>query len=264
MNQNLTFVLICSTNDSHVEKTLESLKSIAHVLLIDGGPRKNSVSKISEISLVEIARRYSCEYQKRNFTYAAEQYNFGISNVRTEWVFIIDSDETLSETLSKWLCEDNFNGLADFYYVKRYNHFLGKKIRFGQFRPDWNIRLFRSENCRYENRTVHARMITKGKGAKAEGFLNHFTVQNLDTFFSKMIEFSALELEARKTPNYSTEMKARIRTTMLRFPFQATLRFAYSYIFRLGFLDGHLGFKLAKCASFYEDMIDIRRLTSND
>ena len=265
MNDNLTFLLIASNNDCKIIDTINSIKNIGKVLIVDGGPRKTFYSsEPSSITLKEIAVKHNLEYVTNPYEYAARQYNFGINQINTKWTFIIDSDETLTSTLAKWLSESSFTQLADFFYVKRYNYFLDRRMKYGQFRPDWNIRLFRTDYCRYEDRAVHARMITRGSGAKAQGTLNHFTVQNLDAFFLKMIEFSSLELRSRRTRTRSTEVKAKIRIIFQYFPFQASLRFFYSYFFRLGFLDGRIGFKLAKCASFYEDMVDLRIITSND
>ena len=143
MNEQLTFIVISSTNDVSVEKTIESIYGLGRILLIDGGKRKH-YSNITpgEISLENLAKKYNCDYLYREYDYAASQYNFGISNVATEWVYVIDSDETISTELSEWINRGNFESKT-FFKVKRYNHFLGKNLSHGQFKPDWNIRLFK-------------------------------------------------------------------------------------------------------------------------
>ena len=259
MNPKLTFLVISSTNDLSVEKTLESITGVGRILLIDGGVRKHFSSLQGEISLSGLAEQYSCEYRARNFINAADQYNFGIDNVETEWTFIIDSDETLSSELSKFLENGNF-GSATHYSVKRFNNFLGQSMRHGQFRPDWNIRLIKTEHCKYEVRSVHARMLTVGKGKKAPGFMIHDTVQDVDSFFLKMLEFTKLEIDSRSNKNLSTENKAKFRTVLQKLPFQAGLRFIYSYWYKLGFLDGRTGYLVAKSASYYEVMVHLHAL----
>lgn len=259
MNPNLTFIVISSTNDLSVEKTLESIAGIARVLLIDGGVRKHVSSLQQEISLSKLAVKHSCEYRVRQFVNAADQYNFGIASVRTKWAYIIDSDETLSIELRNFLESGNFD-TATHYSVKRFNYFLGKKMRHGQFRPDWNIRLISTEHCKYEDRSVHARMVTNGQGSKAPGFMIHNTVQNIDSFFLKMLEFTKLEIDSRKRNNLSAEGKAKLRTILQKLPFQASLRFIYSYWFRFGFLDGRPGYLVARSASYYEVMVQLHSL----
>lgn len=262
MNPNLTFIVISSTNDRTVEQTLKSISGIGRVMLIDGGPRKNHSSQLPEISLSKLADEFSCDYKLREFKNAADQYNYGISNVETEWAYIIDSDETLSNELKKFL-ESGYFHPSTHYKVKRFNYFLGKKMSHGQFRPDWNIRLISTEHCKYENRAVHARMITEGKGDKAPGFMIHNTVQNVDSFFLKMLEFTKLEIESRELKNRSAEGRAKLRAILQTLPFQPSLRFIYSYWFRFGFLDGRLGYLVARSASYYEVMVKLHSLDSD-
>lgn len=263
MNPNLTFVLISSTNDVAIEKTLESIAGTAHVLLIDGGPRRIISSQRQEVSLLELSEKFSCEYRKRDFVNSADQYNFGINHVKTEWAIIIDSDETLSAELKEFLNQGEFGSMT-YYAIKRFNYFLGKKMRHGQFQPDWNIRLIKVEYCKYEEREVHARMVTNGKGGKAPGYISHFTVPNITEFILKMVEFSRRELAARKQEDFSTEGKARLRKILQKLPFQAVLRFIYSYWLRRGFLDGREGYLLARSASFYEVLVQLHDLDKHE
>ena len=258
MNNNLTFLIISSRNDISVEKTIQSTIGVGRVILIDGGLRNlRNFENYKEISLIELAKRYNVEYVFRSYDYAAAQYNFGLNRIRTEWAFVIDSDEILSEELIDWLSNGKFEQYNQ-YYVRRHNYFLGKFIRYGQFSPDKNLRLFRTNIAKYEDRKVHARVNFSGKCGTAPGNLIHHTVNDLDSFFLKMIEFSKLEPIARKQGNESNEILARLRRILMRLPFQATLRFCYSYIWRGGILDGKIGFLLAKSASFYETLVSLR------
>lgn len=262
MNSNLTFIVISSINDVSVEKTLKSIVDIAPILLIDGGRRKFCSQGDQEISLFELAKFYGCEYRAREFVNASDQYNFGIDTIETEWAFIIDSDETLSEELSDFLLKGSFGGATN-YSVKRFNYFLGRKMRHGQFRPDWNVRLIEKKFCKYENRSVHARMMTSGKRFKAPGFIVHDTVQDVSSFFLKMLAFTSREVDSRKK-HHSNELKAKIRAILQRLPFQASLRFIYSYWFRLGFLDGKMGYLAARSASYYEIMVELHSIENHE
>lgn len=259
MNKNLTFVLISSTNDLHIEETLKSISALGRVLVIDGGPRANFLTDQPKVSLVKLADKYGSQYIARKYINSADQYNFGLKNVNTKWAFIIDSDEVPSPELAYFLKQGDFGNFTH-YSIKRFNFFLGRKMSHGQFRPDWNIRLIQIENCKYEVRPVHARMLTNGIGSKAPGYLLHKTVQDIDAFFLKMNEFSKLEVEARLLKNHSKEFKAKLRGILQKLPFQASLRFCYSYWFRLGFLDGHMGYLLAKSSSYYEVMVKLHSL----
>lgn len=259
MNQNLTFVIIASENDLNVKKTLDSISKIGKIVLVDGGPRKiRNSNQEDSISLKGFALMHSATYLERKYDYAAAQYNFGLSNVETEWAFIIDSDECISQDLKTWLLLGDF-GNKDYFLVKRFNFFLNKKIAHGQFKPDWNIRLFKKTHCKYEDRKIHARMEIKGNGGKAPSYMEHYTVQTINNFVMKMIEFTDLENDSRNKGNSSNEFKALVRYVIQKFPFQPSLRFIYSYWVRLGFLDGKIGYLLARSASYYEVLVQLRK-----
>ena len=258
MNQKLTFVIIASENDLAIKKTLDSINKIGKILLVDGGPRANSGFSIeNSLSLKELAVLHSAKYLERKYDYAAAQYNFGLSNVDTEWAFIIDSDEIISQDLKNWLLIGDFES-KDYFSVKRINFFLNQKVQHGQFKPDWNIRLFKKNLCKYEDRKVHARMEVTGNGGRAPSYIEHYTVQTIDKFVLKMIEFTTLEKDSRAKANSSNEFKSLARSVIQRFPFQPSLRFIYSYWFKLGFLDGKLGYLLARYASYYEILVQLR------
>jgi len=264
LNQKLTFVIIASENDLTIKKTLDSISKIGKILLVDGGPRSNPEFHFAEVvSLKELAVLYSATYLERKFEYAAAQYNFGLSNVETEWAFIIDSDEVVSNPLAKWLKAGDF-GKKDFYSVKRINYFLNKRVNHGQFKPDWNIRLIKTGLCQYEDRKVHARMKVNGIGGKAPSFMEHRTVNSIDTFVLKMLEYSKLEKDARSMSYPTNELKSYVRFFMQKLPFQASLRFIYSFWFRLGVLDGRIGYLLARSASYYEILVALNEFNSDE
>jgi len=263
MNSDLTFVVISSTNDLLIEKTLASIDGVGEVLLVDGGPRKMHRSESLEIDLKGLSEKYNCRYLLRKYRYAADQYNFALSKVNSTWAFIIDSDEVLSAELRKFLQMGKFSG-KNFYSVKRNNLVLGQIMKYGQFKPDWNIRLIKPSYCKYEDRKVHARMLTQGIGGKASGVLVHSTVESIDSFFMKMIEFSKLETDSRKLRNSSRELKGILRARATKLPFQSSLRFIYSYIVRGGILDGRRGYLFSKSAAFYEIMVEMFRLEQRE
>lgn len=260
MDSQITFVIIAAQNDIEILQALESVKDLGEIIIVDGGPRMDKISNAEDLILENIASEIKAKYIYNKFENAAIQYNIGILEVQTEWTFILDSDERVTPELAKWLCgELGKERDINCYSILRINHFMGQAMKHGQFRPDRNLRLFRKNCGIYETRAVHARLITNGKIGKCRYPLLHFTVNNLDDFFSRMIDYSKREISSRKHHNQSSEVKAILRQMVLKLPFQPTFRFIYSYVFRLGFLDGRLGYLLAKSAAFYEVMVLIRK-----
>ena len=57
---------------------------------------------------------------------------------------------------------------------------------------------------------------------------------------------------AGPTDNKDLARRRRIKNFSRRFPFRPTLRFLYSYVFRLGFLDGRPGYVFCRLQAIYE------------
>jgi hypothetical protein len=263
MKNELTFVIIASPNDYEIIDCIESINDLGKIVIVDGGLRTDKEAKPSkQIDLKELSSKVKATYIFNKFRFAAEQYNLGINSAETEWIFILDSDEKITLEMEDWL-RNNLNKTSKWnsYSILRINYFLNKPMKHGQFRPDRNIRIFKKNFGRYEDREVHARLITTGEVGKCEVPILHFTVKNLDDFFLRMMRYSDLELMAREKQNSSNEVKAILRSIIIKLPFQPTVRFFYSYVIRLGFMDGRLGFLLAKSAAFYETMVLLRKET---
>ena len=259
MNEDLTFLIITSLNDTQVEKTLANINGLAKILLVDGGARKKSHVPAQENDYVKnLAELYDAEYSKFHFENAAKSYNFGLDRVSSEYVFVLDSDEILDGNLREWISGGKYRQ-GEVFRVKRINYFLGEPLKYGLLRPDWNIRLFRTGTARYENREVHARVLTTKKINRAPGVLHHYTYTNVEALIERLRDYSAREILAREKSNSQIEAKGKLRNMFLKLPFQGMFRFIYNYILRLGILDGKRGFHFAAISLYYELLVAMRR-----
>lgn len=259
MNEDLTFLIITSLNDTQVEKTLANINGLAKILLVDGGARRMSEAPAQEYDYVKnLAKSYDAEYSKFHFEYAAKSYNFGLDRVSSEYVFVLDSDEILDGNLREWILDGKYRQ-GEVFRFKRVNYFLGEPMKYGLLRPDWNIRLFRTSSARYEDREVHARVVTTKKVNRAPGVLHHFTYTSVEALVERVRDYSSREVLARTQSNSLTERKGKLRNRLLKLPFQGMLRFVYNYIWRLGILDGKRGFHFAAMSLYYELLVTMRK-----
>ena len=112
--------------------------------------------------------------------------------------------------------------------------YLGKWIRHSGWYPDRKIRLFLKDKARWEGEYIHERLIIEGKIQKLENSIHHFTYRNISEHLSRINKFS--DLGAQKL--YTQKSKCR----WYHLVFMPFFRFAKSFIFRAGFLDGYAGF----------------------
>ncbi len=243
MTSGITFLTITQNSEAVLSDCINSCKGLGRHLIIDG---------FSQDATVAIAESLDCQVLSREYAYSADQYNFGIDHVETDWCFVIDSDERLTPELRAELLSLDLDGRNVAYEVPRLNNVFGDELRYSGWWPDYNTRLFQVQRCRYDDRPVHARVIADGPIGKLKSPLYHLTYVSLEQYLEKFNRFTTREVRARSSSQVVTDRRSRLRKIWLRTPFRPATRFLYSYLFRLGFLDRHAGFRIAVLSAFYE------------
>lgn len=251
MNHNeLTFVIIAQNEEARISRAILSCRDLGQVLVIDGGSTDRTV---------ELAQGLGATVIDNPFRYAAQQYNYGLEAVTTPWAFILDADERIGETLAASISAVPSNTSHAAYWTNRLNYFAGKPIRHSGWSPDLNLRLLRVDACRYDDRPVHARVQVDGSDAKLDGQLHHFTYSTITQYISKLNRFTSREVEARAQSQKVLDARSKWRALYLKLPLKGTVRFVYMYFVRVGFLDGRIGFDLARMSAMYEKVVSIKQ-----
>jgi glycosyltransferase involved in cell wall biosynthesis len=220
------------------------------------------------------------------FYYSAEGWpkkkNWALGNVpwRHDWVLIMDADEHMTPELAREVVEvlagraAPGNGRGDGYFLNRRFMFLGKWIRHCGYYPSWNVRLFKHAVGRYErignlgqtgsgDNEVHEHVVlsTGPAGYLKHDFL-HYAYPDLATWVEKHNRYSTWEAHAMQArdeggvkPSFWGGPIARrrwLKARTRRLPFRPLLRFLYSYIWQLGFLDGYAGYCMCRLLGWYE------------
>ncbi|MFT4986644.1 MAG: glycosyltransferase involved in cell wall biosynthesis, partial [Flavobacteriales bacterium] len=112
------------------------------------------VDSFSTDNTVEIANGLGAKVLSHKYEHSAAQKNWVIPQAKNEWIVLLDADERMSpelnEEIKNILSSDQKK--SDAYWIFRENHFLGKKIKYSGWQNDKVIRLFKRDNCRYENK----------------------------------------------------------------------------------------------------------------
>jgi glycosyltransferase involved in cell wall biosynthesis len=139
-------VLIPAKNEeANLAACLESVARADEVFVVD--------SQSSDCS-VEIAKSYGANIVQFQFNGRwPKKKNWSLENLafRNEWVLIVDCDERITPELWQEIAVAIQNPENSGYYINRKVFFLGKWIRYGGKYPDWNLRLFKHKQGRYEN-----------------------------------------------------------------------------------------------------------------
>ncbi|MGB2765286.1 MAG: glycosyltransferase family 2 protein [Candidatus Aminicenantaceae bacterium] len=223
----ISVVIITYNEEKRLEPALKSVEGLASEIII--------VDSFSNDNTVRIAKKYTKKVYQRKWTNFADQKNFANGFVSFPWILSLDADERVSPELQDEILkikkeEPDCAG----FLMPRQVFYLGKWIRHSGWYPDRKIRLFLKDKARWEGEYVHERLIIEGKIQKLENSIHHFTYRNISEHLSRINKFS--DLGAQKL--YTQKSKCR----WYHLVFMPFFRFAKSFIFRAGFLDGYAGF----------------------
>ncbi|VWX56498.1 Glycosyltransferase family 2 protein [Burkholderiales bacterium 8X] len=255
MDKHRCVVVILTFNSaSIIRETVGAAKRVSSQVYV--------VDSFSKDETPAILEELGCTVVQRPFKNYSDQRNWAISQVEPtcEWQLHLDADEVLDEEAI-----GEINALMagtpsrDAYLLRRRDYFMGKMLRFSGVNP-WHLRLFRSGLGRCESRLYDQHFISSSTPGRMQGFMHDKNSQKLVDWITSHNRWSDAEAEeklgpraagsdilqprlmgdARERTRFIKELYYRLPTGM-----RPVLYFVYRYIFRLGFLDGVVGFYFA-------------------
>jgi glycosyltransferase involved in cell wall biosynthesis len=231
-------IVIITRNEAHViAGTLNSVLPVSNdIVVVDNG---------STDGTQDIARQLRATVIETGWDGYGANKNKGNAAATNDWIFSLDADEAISETLLQSLLALKPQDPNVVYEVKRKSFFCNKMIRYGEWGGDKTIRLFNRTHTQWNNAPVHESLIldSNTKVIQLKGDLLHYTVSSVTDYLKKTSQYAHLSAEkyfaAGKPTNY------------LKIYISPLLNFLQHYIFRLGFLDGREGFLIAKTSAKY-------------
>ncbi|MBN2311926.1 MAG: glycosyltransferase family 2 protein [Candidatus Hydrogenedentes bacterium] len=191
----------------------------------------------------EVARRYSDHVVVHEYRNKADQCNWALPQIDTEWTLVLDADEWVSEGLARRIQEIIATpGGPDGYRIKRLSYFFGRLIRHCGWDRDYNVRLFRTQKGRYRVQRVHATIDVDGPMGRIDEVMCHDDKRNFEEYFRTFQRFTTWSAQDL----YDRGKRAGLAALVFRPP----LRFFKMYVLRQGFRDGLHGAVLCGLAAF--------------
>jgi glycosyltransferase involved in cell wall biosynthesis len=249
---NLTVIILTFNSAQSVGAVIESSRSLAkRILVVDSGSQDGTQALVESLGAEVLEHPFEHYAAQRNW--AQEQANLQPD----DWVLHLDSDEELSPELAASIKAALKNPQADGYLMRRLTHFWGKPIRFGHMNPSWHMRLFRAGKGRCEDRLYDQHFVCDGPTQKLKGVL--LDRQNIDLERWTATHNRWSTMEAIEGTSIRTDRSGQLKESLFgdrrerkrwiknRLWYRAPLFlrtyifFFYSYILKLGFLDGRVG-----------------------
>lgn len=258
----LTVIILTHNEEQNIAGCLESLHWADDLVIVDSGSSDRTVEKSQSV-------RPDVRVFCNPFEDFGQQRNWAIDNTspKHQWILFLDADEQSTADFERGIraAVENTTDVVGYFLCAR-NLFLNKWIRYSTFYPSWQLRLFKRGEVRYEKMGHGQREVTKGKVDYVREPYDHFPFhKGIADWVSKHNRYSThevphiqkilqepLSLRHLCSLDPVTRRRCMKRIAARLLVLRPLLMFTYSYIFRLGFLDGRAGLIFAYLRTSHE------------
>ena len=247
----LTALLLTYNEEANIERTLASLQWVPSIFVIDSGS--------TDLTLEILASDPKVTTLHRPFDSFADQCNFGLDLIKSEWVLSLDADYVVTPALAEEICAC-FHApgpllFAGFAIPFRYC-IAGKPLR-GTLLPP-RICLYRTAGARYRNDGHGHRVDVPGKVGRLRNPILHDDRKPLERWLASQLRY--LTIESRKlqtTPFSQLSIADRLR---LNTPLAPLAALVLCLFVNGGILDGWQGWTYAFQRCYAEILLKLMLL----
>jgi glycosyltransferase involved in cell wall biosynthesis len=224
----LSVVIITKNEAANMADCLKSVQFADELVVVDSGSTDGTQG---------IARSMGAQvFETADWPGFGPQKNRGLAQARFEWVLSLDADERVPAELADQIRQAMVHGRHAAYEIPRLTQFCGRWIHHCGWTPDHVLRLFKRELARFSDDLVHERVLVHGGVAVGQlpVALLHYSYPTPAHYWRKLEQYSQAWARQRHAKGQ--------QTSMVRAALAGWVAFMRSYIFRLGFLDGAMGF----------------------
>ena len=178
-------VFIVTLNEEHnLKRLLPSLNKFDEIIVVDSGSTDNTV---------ELAQSFGAKVVYNEWPGYAKQKQLAMSLCSNEWVFNLDADELIPETLLPEIENAIKTNECTSVKLARCDYFLGKAMP-KQCSLFSNVRLYKKSMASFdETFLVHESADVKGKQLFIKSPFLHFGYNDIDTLCEKLNTYSSLK-----------------------------------------------------------------------
>ena len=188
----------------------------------------------------EICRKFNRTYHQAELSGNANtRHNLALTLCRSDWIFLIDPDEYVSEELKQEILsfltlKDNIYSAYEF---PRVNYFMDKPLYHGGWSGN-SLKIFRKDHVKFIGNAYHENAFVNGKIGKLKGRVDHYPAQNIHWIVEKLNYISEFDLESYYN-KFGVLSEKQFKRLILSKPIKI---FWKCYIRKKGFKDGLHGF----------------------
>ncbi len=228
----ISVVIITFNEEKNIGRCLDSVSTIADEIVV--------LDSLSTDNTVAIAREKGAIVHLQSFLGYIEQKNKALSYASNDYVFCLDADEAIDPILEKAIMKLKADFSSVGYTMNRCTNYCGKFIRHGSWYPDIKLRLFNKNVAQWSGINPHDTVVLNSDQPvkHLKGDILHYSFNSLEEHILQNNKFSTISAEAY--------FKNGKRSNWFKIVFNPFWAFMKSYFFRLGILDGFLGYVIAR------------------
>ena len=237
----ISAVIISYNEERNIADAIRSVEWADEILVVDS----ESTDRTREI-----AESLGVRVVVNTWPGFSAQKQFAADNAANDWIFSLDSDERVSDSLrDEVVALKQAPTHADGYTIPRLSYYMGRAIRYGGWYPDLQLRLFDRRKGRWNGAVVHesVAMEPAARTAQLKGDILHYSVESAE-HHNRMIAERYAPLGAQRM------LQSGRRSSPLKAVFSSWFAFVRAYFLKLGFLDGFPGFCIAYFAAHHAFM----------
>ena len=181
----ITPLIITFDEAPNIGRTLDKLAWAQRIVVVDSGSTDGTLEVLAGYPQVALF--------KRAFESFADQCNFGLSQIRTEWVLSLDADYELSDRLVQELSNLQEIQRVDGYRASFVYRIWGRALRGTLYPP--RIVLHRVKNARYTNEGHGHRVNISGGVHALRGVIYHDDRKPLSRWLTVQQSYARLEAD---------------------------------------------------------------------
>ena len=234
----LQAIVLVKNESKNLTSCLSNLKFSDSILVIDDYSTDNSREIASSFGAKVIQRHLAGDF--------AKAHNFALKQSKSDWVLFVDADEIVSPKLQSEIISIVKKNQPGGYYIRRLDFFKKQPLHHGDTGNLWLLRLQKKPFTPWEG-MVHETWTPQEKNFRLTNLLFHYPHPTIYSFLHSLNNYSDIRA--------SELFSQKAHTNILEVIIYPIAKFIHLYIFKLGFLDGIVGFIHAMLMSFYSFLV---------
>jgi glycosyltransferase involved in cell wall biosynthesis len=246
MLEEVTPLILTFNESANIDRTIQRLTWAKRIVVIDSYSTDRTLEVLQSYPQVQIFQR--------EFDTHANQWNYGLQQVKTEWVLSLDADYVLTNELIAEIEALPNDSLVDGYFAKFKYCVFGKPLR-GTLLPPRAV-LFRKEKAVYVDDGHTQLLKVNGNSGMLASYIHHDDRKPLSRWLWAQDRYMIIETKKLlETPASELSFGDRIRRQPILAPF---IILFYCLILNKGILDGWAGWYYALQRVLAEILLSIR------